>query len=338
MNAATASAMPRNTQHTGKRMWTACTCAGLSRMVSTTFLLISEFALKASYSVVKLKLMAVVVKKKAALAAASRTAMNVRVERSRGAPAVSGHYIAKCQSAVQEAEGVNKTGMTIARSRFDGGNQRKKKVKQLLENFAVCKSIRSVITTPLDVCVLKLSQISLLWPSEETKQMLRNHSSEKARIAIKNVSTGTKAKLMKHLGMEVLPPADVMLLSSVAVKGIIELEKLVTTVLEGTIRKLVHVYDSLCNAGRLLTALPFLMNSSKKGALHYSTTVKRVSVKANENGRSTGQYTGAPGTILPALSIGITIRALGHGRELMNRDAKSGLTNAASMPVTTNKC
>ncbi|KAH8619381.1 hypothetical protein ERJ75_000181600 [Trypanosoma vivax] len=107
--------------------------------------------------------------------------------------------------------------------------------------------------------------------------------------------------------------------------------------LEDATRKLVHERDSLCGASRLLTALPSVMNSLKEKAVRYSATVKSLSEKANEKVQTTGQYTKALGTILPALKSGGTSGVTKHKRELINRQSKSALAGAASVLAITDK-
>ncbi|CCD19430.1 hypothetical protein ERJ75_000073700 [Trypanosoma vivax] len=107
--------------------------------------------------------------------------------------------------------------------------------------------------------------------------------------------------------------------------------------LEDATRKLVHERDSLCSASRLLTALPSVMNLLKEKAVRYSATVNSLSKTANENAQTTGQFTKALGTFLPALKSGSTSGVIEHKRELMNRQSESALANAASVLAITDK-
>ncbi|KAH8620216.1 hypothetical protein ERJ75_000084300 [Trypanosoma vivax] len=107
--------------------------------------------------------------------------------------------------------------------------------------------------------------------------------------------------------------------------------------LEDATRKLVHERDSLCGASRLLTALRLVMNLLKEKAVHYSATVNSLSKTANENAQTTGQYMKALGTLPPALKSGGTSGLIEHKRELINCEAKSALTNAASVLAIADK-
>ncbi|KAH8619280.1 hypothetical protein ERJ75_000178300 [Trypanosoma vivax] len=107
--------------------------------------------------------------------------------------------------------------------------------------------------------------------------------------------------------------------------------------LEDATRKLVHERDSFCSASRLLTALPLVMNLLKEKALRYGATVNSLSKTANENAQTTGQFTKALGTFLPALKSGGTSGVIEHKRELINCEAKSALANAASVLAIADK-
>ncbi|KAH8620205.1 hypothetical protein ERJ75_000078000 [Trypanosoma vivax] len=108
--------------------------------------------------------------------------------------------------------------------------------------------------------------------------------------------------------------------------------------LEDATRKLVHERDSLCGASRLLTALPSVMNSLKEKAVRYSATVKSLSEKANEKVQTTGQFTKALDTILPALNSGSTSGVTKHKLEMVNCQSKSALAGAASVLALPTRC
>ncbi|KAH8612670.1 hypothetical protein ERJ75_000862000 [Trypanosoma vivax] len=176
--------------------------------------------------------------------------------------------------------------------------------------------------------------------------MLWSRSSEEAWAAITNVSTKTNVKrdwdavlteLKKHSDAVVTPLANVTLNWSVTEEEINESDKLVTTTLEDTARKLVHEHDRLCNTSSLLTALPSEMNLLKEKAVRYSATVKSLSEKANENAQTTGQYTKALDTIFPAVDPGSTSGVTEHKLEMVNRQSESAQANAASVLAIADK-
>ncbi|CCD19244.1 hypothetical protein, conserved in T. vivax [Trypanosoma vivax Y486] len=148
---------------------------------------------------------------------------------------------------------------------------------------------------------------------------------------------GVLTELKKHLDAVVTPLANVTLNWSVTEEEINETEKLVATMLEDAARKLVYECDSFCSASRLLTALPLVMNLLKEKAVRYSATVKSLSKTANENAQTTGQFTKALDTFLPALNSGGASGVIEHKRELINCEAESTLANAVSVLAITDK-